>query len=184
MSETFPPHPQPPTNDPPIAAAGNQHSEAWTGYFQHVADALGNNTTALTSLTTRVDALQHGVTDGSNAAAGDVGEYLSNTSGAVSLTSAATANVVSLALPAGDWDVAGSVVFSPSAGTNSFFGAGMGGLDVYLAATFSAGALNQALNTSTRRYNVTAATTVWVVARAVFTGTGTATGAVRARRMR
>ena len=173
MSATLP-RLQPPANDPPVAADGQQHSEAWAGYHQNVADRLD-----------RLPALMRkGVTDGSDAAAGDIGEYLSNTAGAVALSSAVTANIVSLALTAGDWDVSGGVVFSPSAATNSFFGVGVGGLDTYIAATFAAAALNQALNTATRRYNVTAATTVWVVARAVFAGTCTATGSIRARRVR
>ena len=160
---------QPPVNDPPVAEAGGQHSQSWTNYFQNVADRLSH--------------LQNGVTDGSDAAAGDVGEYLSASAG-VALSSAVVANVASLSLTAGDWDVSGNVGFVAGSGTHSFFAAGIGGIDTYLAATFSAAAINQALSTATRRYNVTAATTVWVVAEAQFTGVMSATGSIRARRMR
>lgn len=162
----------PPVYDPPIvdSPSGQRHSQAWTEYHQSVSDKLAQ--------------MYRGVTDGSDAAAGNIGEYLTNTSGAVALTSGAIANVVSLDLTAGDWDVSGNVIFTPSAGTHSFFGVGMDAPDVYLAATFSTAALNQALNTAPRRYNVTATTTVWVVAQAVFAGTCTATGTVRARRIR
>lgn len=175
---------KPPFRDAPLDAGKTAFSDAWVGWFTDVSDRLTLITQRVGIAEGDIAAGGGGVTDGSDAPAGHIGEFLSNSGGAVSLTSAATINVVSLNLSPGDWDVSGGVVFAPSAGTNSFFGAGMGSLDVYLAATFSAAALNQALNTATRRYNVTATTTVWVVARAVFTGTCTATGTVRARRMR
>jgi hypothetical protein len=175
---------KPPFRDPPLDAAKTAFSDTWVAWFTDTSDRLALLTQRVGIAEGDIAAGGGGVTDGSDAPAGHIGEYLSNTGGSVGLTSAATANIVSLNLSAGDWDVSGNVVFSPSAGTNSFFGAGIGGLDAYLAATFAAGALNQALNTATRRYNVTAATTVWVVARAVFTGTCTASGTVRARRTR
>ena len=76
MSTTTTTRLQPPTNDPPITEAGGQHSQAWAGYFQGVADQLA-------TLQAKV---RKGVTDGSDAAAGDIGEYLTATSGAVPLT--------------------------------------------------------------------------------------------------
>ncbi len=127
--------------------------------------------------------MRKGVTDGSDAVAGDIGEVLTGSASAA-LSNTVAANVASVSLTAGDWDVAGNVVFSPSAGTHSFFGVGLDGLDTFLAATFSTAAINQALSTATRRYNVTGATTVWVVAEAQFTGTVTAAGTIRARRAR
>lgn len=63
-----------------------------------------------------------GVTGASNAAAGYVGEFASQSvlvGSAVSLTSGVGSNIASLSLTAGDWDVYGSLFFSPGAGTTS-----------------------------------------------------------------
>jgi len=57
-----------------------------------------------------------GVTDGSNAAAGQVGEYLSATNaGAVTIPNGAWTTIVSLTLTAGDWDIWGQA--SPGSAT-------------------------------------------------------------------
>jgi hypothetical protein len=174
MSATMQTRLQPPANDPPVTADGQQHSDAWAGFHQNVAD--------------RLDTLQaqmgKGVTDGSEAAAGKVGEYLTAVSGSVGLTSASVTNIISLDLTAGDWDVQGNVTFAAGSGTHTFFGAGVSIIDTFTSSTFPSAALNQAITTATHRFNVTATTTVWVVAQAGFTGTVTATGSVRARRMR
>jgi hypothetical protein len=145
-------------------------SPAWTGFFQDIADRLG--------------AVGKGVTDGSDAQPGNVGEYMTATGGPVALFSGSVANVVSLDLTAGDWDVTGNVQFSAGAGTHTFFGAGVTTIDTLTAATFPTTALAQAISPATRRVNVTATTTTWLVAEASFTGTVTATGTIRARRMR
>ena len=66
-----------------------------------------------------------GTTTNDNAAAGKVGEYISSliTSGApVALTTGTTANLTSLSLTAGDWDVSLGVVFEPAGGTVSSYG--------------------------------------------------------------
>ena len=68
-----------------------------------------------------VPAPTKGVIDGSPAAAGDKGEYLtaSNTVG-FNLVTAVSANVTTLILPPGDWDIWGCVIFTPtSTGPNS-----------------------------------------------------------------
>jgi len=162
----------PPVNEVPVADDGQQ-THAWTAYHQRVADALA----AMPEL------LRKGVTDGSDAAAGDIGEYLT-ASASTPLTNAASANVVSLSLTAGDWDVSGHVQFVASGGTLSAFGCGVGGIDVLINATIPPGSTQQQLATAPRRYNVTAATTVWVVAVGFFSGGVTASGAIRARRAR
>jgi hypothetical protein len=99
------------------------------------------------------------------------------------LANAVLANVASLSLTAGDWDVVGNVVFTASSGTHSLFGAGIGGLDTFITATFPSVAINMAITTMTHRYNVTGTTTVWVVAQAGF-GTVSASGTISARRAR
>jgi len=59
-----------------------------------------------------------GVTDGSNAAAGVIGEYIEASTAATSvLTPSTWQTAVTIALSAGDWDVSGGVVFSVAVGT-------------------------------------------------------------------
>jgi hypothetical protein len=62
--------------------------------------------------------LPMGVTDGSNAAAGQIGEFLyAETSGTLSITSGGTnVTIVDLAISAGDWDVSGLAAFLPGPG--------------------------------------------------------------------
>lgn len=163
---------QPPLNELPLADTGN-HTAVWQAYYQGIADRL-----------TELEGVKKGAIDGSDAAAGDVGEYLSATGGAVALTNNASGNVVSLDLPAGDWDVSGNVSFTIGTGTHNYFAAGIGAMDVVIQATYPSSVINMVLSTRTARVNVTATTTVWVVAQAGFTGTVSATGAIRARRMR
>jgi hypothetical protein len=66
-----------------------------------------------------------GVTDGSDATAGQIGEIISaNQTSNIPLTSNVSANVTSLVLSAGDWDVTGEVNITPSVGgANSVYAA-------------------------------------------------------------
>lgn len=170
--------PIPPFLDTPITDQG-RFSKSWNQYNVDVSDALANLTRQLASLSAAM-----GVTDGSDAAPGQVGEYVAG-SGSVALSNTAVANVASLSLGPGDWDVSGNVVFTASAGTHTLFGAGIGGLDTYSAASFPNGAINQAMSTAVSRQSSASAATVWLVARADFTaGTVTASGTIRARRVR
>lgn len=172
--------PTPPFLDTPITDKG-RFSTAWNQYNVDVSDALANLTSQVAGLS---GSIGQGVTDGSDAAAGKVGEYLSAT-GSLTLSNAVVANVASLNLTPGDWDVSGNVVFVAGAGTHSLFGVGVGGLDTYSAATFPSGAINQAMSTAVSRHSSASAATVWLVARADFTaGTVTASGTIRARRAR
>jgi hypothetical protein len=163
---------EPPFFDPVIVAdaTGSQHSFAWTQYHQSVADRLAT--------------LQAGVVDGSDAVAGDIGEYMTASGSGVALATGALATIATITLTAGDWDVTGNVGFTAAAGTHAYFGVGLDGLDTLTTATFPTTAINQSMNTSTRRYNVTGSTAVHLVAQAVFTATVTASGTVSARRMR
>lgn len=164
----------PPTAEPSAVNDDGQHTPAWADYHQAISDAVA-------TLPAR---MRKGVTDGSDAAAGDVGEFLGVASGAVPMTSTTLTNVVSLALTAGDWDVEGNVSFTAGGGAHTFFGAGVGALDTFTSATFPSAAMFMGITTATRRYNVTTTTTVWVVAEASFAGTMSATGSIRARRAR
>lgn len=141
-----------------------------------------------------------GTTTNDNTAAGNVGQYISSSvlaGSAVSLTTATAANVTSISLTAGDWDVRGMVAFIPGAGTtstiqyaaisttsatlptigaeNNFSG---------LAITF-AGSQFSVQNVGPMRLSLSGTTTVYLIAQANFAvSTMSAYGFIGARRVR
>jgi hypothetical protein len=147
-----------------------------------------------------VSALSPGQIPGSatndSATAGNVGEYITATGTAVSLTTATVTNITSILLSAGDWDVWGEVWFNPAASTTiSEFAVGSssvsgilptppaGGLNE-INATFVTGSSN-ALPVGVERYSVAGPTVVYLVALAGFAvSTMAATGKIAARRAR
>lgn len=137
-----------------------------------------------------------------SAIAGNIGEYMEaiRTSGsAVSLTSGTPANITTLTLTPGEWDVFGVIEFAPAAttsvtellsGTNTT-SATVGTLGTYqrivTAAQVPGSALRNAIAAPVYRISVGAGTTttVYLIARATFTvSTCTAYGDLRARRVR
>lgn len=134
-----------------------------------------------------------GVTDASAGTAGNVGEYMSCAS-TVGLTSTVSADVCSISLTAGDWNVYGNVEFVPASGTIgsiSFAGASS------TSATLPSAPLRGASGTTTiasasysliapiTRFNVSSTTTVYLVANSTFTiSTMSANGYLAARRER
>ena len=136
-----------------------------------------------------------GVTDGSNAAAGQVGELLSINNiaspSAVS-TSAWQSPVPGLPVTAGDWDVDGLVQFLPSATNVTNIYAGFSTtVNVNpnvgpICSLTTSGALNQcSLTLPNTRFSLAATTNIYINTQIIFpSGTCTAGGYVRARRMR
>ena len=172
---------QPPFYDPPIAdyPSGQQHSQAWTEYHQSVSDQLAS-----------INANQ-GVTDGSAAAAGQVGEYVAAFGSGVGLANGTPANVATLALAAGDWDVSGNVQFVAT-GVLTRVTAGVStvsdGFDSWsttVSGTLGSGSSQQIGTGGAVRVIVAAPTTAYLVATATFTSGGvTANGTIWARRAR
>jgi hypothetical protein len=135
-----------------------------------------------------------GTTTGDNAAPGCVGEYLVTTvpSPGVSLTTATNTDIAALTLSPGDWDVEGTVAVAPSVTASAAAGwvnnvaatppaAGTSG---YVTTNASFGTL-WLTPTGSRRFSLSVATTLHLGAQATFaSGTATAYGEVRARRMR
>lgn len=139
-----------------------------------------------------------GTATNDNASAGNVGEYISSTvlvGSAVSLTTGTPADVTSISLTAGDWDVWGIVTFNPNAATAI---TGMrawinttsataptlpaGGAYVIINGAFSAG---QSIPAGQMRISVNATTTVYLATRSDFnTNTNAAYGFIGARRVR
>jgi hypothetical protein len=185
MAVQVTPRLQPPTAETPLDPVSGEHSQAWAEHHQKVADALAT--------------LGTGVVDGSDAAAGRIGECMSSVIAypGSGISTAIPANVTTLALTAGDWDVSGSVQFVPAAASKQTVAAA--GVSLTSAAlnpppsgsfaivqtNFAVGGAQQVLPTGQMRVNVAAPTTVYLVAQAVFTvSTMTACGTISARRMR
>lgn len=136
-----------------------------------------------------------GVTTNSNAATGQVGEYVSNSATGVSLTSGTNANITSISLTAGDWDVTGTVTFVPAnttaptlmecgISTTSATLAGLGTVN-FLNLSFPTNGSSQGFVAPRQRISIAATTTVYLVAVSTFTvSTMTANGFISARRMR
>lgn len=130
-----------------------------------------------------------------SAAAGDIGEYQTATTGAAGMTDGVALNATSVSLTAGDWDVDGVVNYAPAATTTFGYltqGIGItsvtiGGQGTYTTHTFedSGGGNVIALTAPTVRISLASTTTVYLVAQAGFAvSTITASGFIRARRVR
>lgn len=138
-------------------------------------------------------------------AAADLGTLVTSSvpsSSAVSLTTATPANITSISLTAGDWDISGVIDFSPAATTSvtnitasvsltsatlsgQTGGSGLG-TDPTMAwnqaASVPVGVM--AMEVPTVRLSITKTTTVYLVAQATFTvSTMTAYGTIRANRV-
>lgn len=141
-----------------------------------------------------------GTTTNNNAAAGSVGEIVESTvlvGSAVALTSTVTANITSISLTAGDWDVWGSTWYTLNAFTTlQVIIGGINTTSATLPTAPGAGAMEQAAGTFTlgatqgrniglRRLSLSATTTVYLVVQATFiTSTVSAYGYIGARRVR
>ena len=140
-----------------------------------------------------------GTVTNDSAATGIVGEFISSTilvGAAVSLTTGTAANVTSISLTAGDWDVSG-LVSSVAAGGTTISGflawisttsataptsPNSGGY-VLLQVTGAAGG-NIALPVSTMRMSLASTTTVYLSTLQTFSSTNSAYGFISARRVR
>ena len=138
-----------------------------------------------------------GVTDGSNAAAGQIGEVISalQTTG-VALATGVASNLVAITLTPGDWDVSGEVWITVGTGCTVVSGA-IGTVSGTPPGAPNVGAARNQMTTSgsfagtpvlplkTSRFSVSVSTAVYLMAVATFTGgTTNATGAILARRAR
>ena len=172
------------------------------------ASGVGTNLTALnaTQLTSgtmpaaRTNGHMNGTATNDNAAAGEVGEYISSTvlvGSAVSLTAGTAANITSISLTAGDWDICGNVAFQPAGSTTQ--SANIAWISTTSAtlptipnsgayAQFSvsvAAGLTVVLNAGCMRQSLSATTTVFLSGLANFAvSTETAYGFIGARRSR
>jgi len=141
-----------------------------------------------------------GTPTNNNAGAGFVGEYIESivlSASAVSLTSGVTANVTSISLTTGDWDVFGNVWTKANAATTTSVLAvgisstsatlpgapGLGPTNLYQSDV--AAGNNLVLPTGTGRFSLAVTTTIYLAAQAGFAvNTMGAYGIIGARRMR
>lgn len=178
------------TGSLPITKGGTGAVDAATARANLGIAASGSNgdITALTGLSGGIS----GRTDGAAAAAGVVGEVLSAvTSAAVSVTSGTPLNVLSLSLPAGEYELESALLVTNSGNVTALsFGVSSTSAvlpsnwyDLYsITTTLAAG--NSSRQGMSRRLRLSATTTVYLVAQASFTGTCTAQGYIRAMRVR
>lgn len=142
-----------------------------------------------------------GVMDGTAAKAGSVGEFISTSvviGSAVALTTATNANVMSIVLTPGDWDVAANLNFAATSATTTAGATWTGSINTVSATLSNDGSESYdtpgAITTTSfklsctinrKRISVTTTTTIYLVANAVFTaGTVGAYGTLNARRVR
>jgi len=142
-----------------------------------------------------------GTTTNGNATAGNVGEYISSqilSGSAVSLTTATPANVTSISLTGGDWDVWGTVAFVANVLTTAtIFEGGINttsatlptppGSGAYFqeALSVAAGAIEPCTPIGMTRISIASTTTVYLVAQSTFaTNTMSVYGFLGARRRR
>lgn len=141
-----------------------------------------------------------GTTTNDNAISGCVGEYISSSilsASAVTITSNTPANVTSISLTPGDWDVTGTIIVNP--GALSVISNIVGGINTVSAAlptygtennvgllniTMAAG-VGSIVNMGPLRVSISSNTTVYLVVNSVFTvSTNKAYGFIGARRRR
>lgn len=185
------------------AAAGNSSTLVATTAFLTQPGPIGSGTantgafTTLSSTGTFTPSQTNGIvgtTTNNNVNAGGVGEFLQNSTTGTSLTTTTNANVTSISLTAGDWDLWGLAIYNAGAGcipvafaeggstTSVTFGAA--GTFTSAALTFTTAA-PQRRAVQMQRFSLSATTTVFLVVQAQFSGgTMTADGYLFARRRR
>ena len=162
------------------------------------------NASQLTSGTVpaaRTNGHQNGTATNDNAAAGEIGEFITATqvmASGISLTSTTAANIISISLTAGDWDVFGVAQYQPAGTTvvnynrvaitttSATFPSGdSGAIGAIAFGGGKTGGNNDWITTPSVRISVNSTTTVYLVAFSSFTtSTNTVGGTISARRRR
>ncbi|WP_369952264.1 hypothetical protein [Ralstonia syzygii] len=134
-----------------------------------------------------------GTATNDSANAGSIGEYTSGSSSGISVTSGTPANCASVSLTAGDWDVTGTVQFSPAGSTVlqvfqasiSLTSGTSGPVSSSQQFAYSTTGQGQIIATPVVRLSLASTATAYIVAAATFTtSTLTCNGSIRARRVR
>jgi len=174
-----------------------------TGAKANSADLRANLAAAkaeIEQLQTDVAALQPsgpplGVTDGSEATAGEIGEYHAASLAApgINLVSGVNRDLVSLSLTAGDWDVEGAAYFDCPSGQSSMIRSWVNTLSATEPPGTDGGLMfdqntangqNTAMSIAQLRVLTASPVTVYLSVNATFNAAMQGAGFVRARRMR
>ncbi len=165
------------------------------GDASHTVTVTVNAKGLITAITTQqINTAILGSVTNDLATAGNLGEYVTATASGIALTSGVALNITSISLTAGDWDISGVSGFTAAAttlvtiaqGGSSLVSATIGGFGSYWQDTvnFSAGA-TIIRSIPTTRISLAVTTTIYLVQTATFTvSTATASGLIRARRVR
>lgn len=162
-------------------------SVGWTAL-----DSFGNTLTG-SSLPTGVTITTPniiGVSNGSNASAGSVGEVMTASGSSVALSNNVSANICSVTLTPGDWQVEANILITGGALT-----AANGGVNTTSGTSPASAMLGQYVSSTTfsaigwavptQRFNISTNTTVYLVGTSAFSsGSSNGNGAILARRMR
>jgi len=197
----------------PVVQAGVTYKESFTQFSSLFATAGANtNITSLGGLTTPLSIAQGGTgsatgnptfgsvtfspttqgivgtTTNDNAAAGYVGQFITATVGPTALTTTVAANVASISLTAGDWDVFG-VSQTTFAGNCTLYACGISAVSATLPAIYPSiqGPTMTSTNgmaPNTVRASLASTTTYYLVVQANFTVTADSFGLLSARRVR
>jgi len=132
-----------------------------------------------------------GTTTNNNAAAGSVGEFITNTTSGTSMSNGVSVNLTSISLTAGDWDVFGIMTYLPTSGATQV-AAGANTTSATLPGTASQLATLTPNNLGSgifpitySRQSLSGTTTVYLVGNVVFSaGTCSGNGTLYARRAR
>lgn len=140
--------------------------------------------------------LKQGVTDGSNAPAGQIGEVISSVvpqASGVPLTTGIDTQITSILLTAGDWDISGETWITPTVSCAAAYGGinntvlipGTPGVGYSLGWISVSGITGADISLRTCRASLTAITTYYLIGTAYFSsGTCKAAGVIMARRVR
>jgi len=162
-----------------------------------IVDFISDGTNWREVARTRVAGAIAGTATNDSAAAGQVGEFVQTlvaTGAAVSLTTATPANVGSISLTAGDWDVEAGLNINFGSATTTASSGGISATTATLPTDGSEAPIGVQMTTTTaivgralqrKRVSIATTTTIYLVASATFTaGTAAAWGCINARRVR
>jgi hypothetical protein len=164
-----------------------------TGYGSTTPEPVAATTISATGLITPTSTIGiKGTTTNDNAQAGSDGEYQTVTGSSAGITGGTNTNVTSISLTAGDWDVQGVVLYTPTATITSGY-SGISTTSVTFGALGSYSSSGGAPVTAVQltpsspvvRISLASTTTVYLIGNVSFaSGTCTAQGFIRARRVR
>ena len=176
-----------------VAGTNNIHS---TNQFQVAVPTMQEAFSVDTNGKVTIPVLA-GTTSNDNAPSGTYGEFVSSyvaVGSPVALTTATEANVTSISLTAGDWDVEGNVNIAGATATYTQGQAAIStttatlstdGSEVYSGAGFTLLSVTDGITLPRKRISIAATTTVYLVAKATFSaGTMGSYGGITARRVR